>query len=790
MTYFEKSFTTLELPSVLSLLSQHCVSFDASRQATELKPSTDISEVRRRLAETSAAVTLSNYKGAPTFFGLINVSESLRRAELGGALGTKELLDIASLLQCARLTARYIDDDRIPQTEINCLFRGLSFNRYLEDKIKSIIISENEISDNASPELFTIRRKIQTESANARAALQKIISSPGYSKYLQEPIVTMRSGRFVVPVKIEYKNNVPGLVHDVSSSGMTVFVEPNASVKANNELKELAAKERIEIDRILSELSSECASFGEDIVADYNLLVRLDLLFAKAALSSDMNAVEATLEASEGIVLNKARHPLIDKTSVVPVNILLGSNYDTLVITGPNTGGKTVCLKTIGLLALMNQCGLHIPAGDRSNLPVFSNILADIGDEQSIEQSLSTFSSHMTNIKSIIDESGDNSLVLFDELGAGTDPTEGAALATSIIENIRKKGALIAATTHYSELKTYALNTEGVRNASCEFDVETLKPTYRLVLGIPGKSNAFAISLKLGLPKEIIDDASMRIGEKDADFEKTVAKLDEIRNEVENEKLETEKLLRKAETEAKKASMLRAELEVRLEKADIKARREAQRIIDDARSAAEEVFSELDRMKETFDCEREAERINEDRNILRKKLKDAVKVAEKESEIEDPEPDKPVRTGDIVLIKAMNMKAEVMSVSDDGALSLRAGIINMTASRNDVIITGHIDEKVSKTKYSGRNTALRTETVSSEIDLRGMDSIEAVYVAEQYIDNAVMSKLNSVYLIHGKGTGVLRAAIHQMLKKNKSVKSYRLGTFGEGEDGVTVVELK
>ena len=532
-----KFFETLELDKMLRRLADSCVSEPAKEKAIRLRPSFRKEEVRSMLAETSAAVKMIVLKGSPSFYGVKDVSFCLQRASMGGCLNTIELLDIAKLLQSARVAKSYSADDRFAGSCIDSYFNALSVNKYLEERILSSILSEDEIADNASPALADIRRKIRAESANIRNSLQKIISSPSYAKFLQEPIITTRSGRFVVPVKIEHKNEIPGLVHDMSSSGMTVFIEPNAAVKSNNELRELYSREKNEIERILRTLSAECAVHEMDIVSDLNLLVTLDFIFGKAKLSYQYRGTEAMCEDT-GIVLKKARHPMLDPAKAVPVDIELGDEFDTLIITGPNTGGKTVTLKTIGLLALMNQCGLHIPADDQSNLPVFSNVMADIGDEQSIEQNLSTFSSHMKNIVTILNDCDDRSLVLFDELGAGTDPVEGAALAISIIEAAREKGAVIAATTHYAELKVYALNNEKVQNASCEFDVETLSPTYHIVMGMPGKSNAFSIARKLGLDGAVIDDASARVASSEKNFEDTISRLNDIRVKLESEKNE------------------------------------------------------------------------------------------------------------------------------------------------------------------------------------------------------------------------------------------------------------
>ena len=790
MSFYKKSHTTLELPAVLQMLSAEAVSDTAKELALELEPSADAYEVKHRLEETTAAKTMMTVRGGPGFSGVKDVRASLARADLGGALNTRELMDIARVLQCARLVRGYIADDSVGKTPIDSLFYALRANKFLEEKINTSIVGEDEIADSASPELTSIRRQMRAAAARARDALTKIISSPSYAKALQEPIITMRSDRYVVPVKADHKGAVPGLVHDISASGMTLFVEPMGAVKANNELRELNAREKIEIDRILAELSADCAEHKDDIESDFDLLVRLDLIFAKAKLSYKLNCGAATLE-DKGIVLRRARHPLLDQAKAVPISLELGDSFDTLIITGPNTGGKTVSLKTIGLLAAMNQCGLHIPASDGSNLPVFSHILADIGDEQSIEQNLSTFSAHMTNIVSILKDCDDRSLLLFDELGAGTDPTEGAALAISIIEYARQKGAVIAATTHYAELKVYATNEPRVQNASCEFDVETLRPTYHLLVGIPGKSNAFAISRRLGLGEDIIEDAKNRVSTESASFEATIEKLEQTRMLLEKDRNEAAVKLRQAEENAKKAAFMKAELEVRLEKADIKARRDAERIIAEARAAADETFAELDEMRRHVNDEDDAQRINEARSELRRKLNEkqsALRPAAPEP-AEDKKSARPVVPGDTVEIKSMGMKAEVVSVSPDRVLTLRAGIMNVTAKEDEVLL---IEGQKAKTKknVAAASTQLRAAPVASEIDLRGMETVDGVIAAERYIDSAVMGKLKTVTIIHGKGTGALRAAIQQMLKRNKCVKSFRLGRYGEGETGVTVVELK
>ena len=787
----EKSYSILELPAILQMLAAQAESGMGREAALALQPSVNAEEVRRRLQETNDAARLMTLRGGPSFSGVRDIRPALDRARLGGILNGRELLDIAGVARCARLCKAYIAEDKTEKTSIDSLFHALRANKFLEERITTALPAEDEVADSASQDLADIRRKMRAASARAREALNKILSSPSYAKALQEPIITMRSDRYVLPVRADHKSAVPGLVHDISASGMTLFIEPMAAVKANNELRELAAREKLEIERILGELSAACAEYADDFSEDCVLLVRLDLIFAKARLSFKMDAVPAG-STERGIVLRRARHPLLDPAKAVPIDLTLGEDFDTLVITGPNTGGKTVALKTIGLLAAMNQCGLHIPAADGSALPVFNHILADIGDEQSIEQSLSTFSAHMKNIVQILDACEDRSLVLFDELGAGTDPTEGAALAISIIEYVRRCGAITAATTHYAELKIYATNEPGVQNASCEFDVETLRPTYRLLVGVPGKSNAFAISGRLGLPESIIRDAEGRIGTESRSFEATIEKLEQTRLAMERDRTEAERLRKKAEEEEKKASMLRAELSVRLEKAEVKARRDAQRILDEARETADGVYAELDEMRRRINDEQETEEINRARTELRRRLNEheaRLRSPEETLPQEEKKSARPLRAGDTVQIKTMGVRAQVLSVSKDGTVSLKAGIMTVTAKEDELLLLDEAKPLKQETAPV-QGTGSRLMHVPTEIDLRGMESIEAVLTAERYLDSAAMAKLKTVTIIHGKGTGALRDAVRKMLKTNKLVKSWRQGLYGEGEAGVTVVELK
>jgi len=786
MEFHEKSLNTLELPAVLEMLAAEAVSESAKERARILSPSSNIYEVLDRLKETTDAKGLMAVNGNPSFYGIKDVSASLSRAERGGILTTRELLDIAAVLRAARMVRAYSSAEG---TSLAGLFNSLRGNKYLEETITNSITSEDEIADSASSELAAIRRQIRIANSRVREALQKIISSPSYAKALQDPIITMRSDRYVVPVKAEYRSAVPGLVHDVSASGATLFIEPMQAVQANNEIKELRAKEEKEIERILMSLSAEAASHAESINSDFAILVELDLIFARAKLSYKLDCSEPEVTEKGGVVLRRARHPLLPKDSAVPIDIAIGGDYDTLVITGPNTGGKTVSLKTLGLLCLMAQCGLHIPVSDGSRVRVFRKIMADIGDEQSIEQSLSTFSAHMTNIVQILEEAGEDTLLLFDELGAGTDPVEGAALAIAIIEYARIRGALVAATTHYAELKIYATATPGVMNASCEFDVETLRPTYRLITGIPGKSNAFAISERLGLPHAIIDDAKSRLDRSSADFEKVLSQLEERRQQMEKEQIEINRLLLKAQEDERKAAEYRELIEREKEKAAKIARREADSILEEARRAAEEVFEELSRIRKES-AKQDWQEINRAGAEVRRRLNTAQdKIRRTEKEEAPSSPSRPIKAGDTVEILGIGTKAEVLSVSQDGTLTLQAGILKISAKRDEVrLVEGETAKSVKKI-IAKSEAKLRTEGAKSEIDVRGMTSEEAVGVVENFIDSAVLARLESVRIIHGKGTGALRSAIHASLKKNRQVKSFRLGVFGEGESGVTIVEI-
>ncbi|MCQ2451611.1 MAG: endonuclease MutS2 [Oscillospiraceae bacterium] len=790
MSLYEKSLKTIELPAVLQLLANEAVSEEGKAMCLQLQPLKDPYEVRQKLEETGAAKKLMELNGSPSFGGVKDIVATINRADRGGVLNTIELLQVAGVLRAAERALSYRSGDS-SETAVDYLFYSLRANHYLENKISSSIIGPDEIADAASKELADIRRHMRLAGDRARQSLNKIISSSVMAKYLQEPIITMRNDRFVVPVKAEFRGSVPGLVHDISASGATLFVEPMSAVEANNEIRELLAKEKNEIDRILAELSTEAAQHGEDIIRDVGLLVQLDFIFAKAKLSYRLNGCEPELNAEGQMELRSARHPLLDPKKAVPIDVRLGGDFDTLVVTGPNTGGKTVTLKTIGLLSAMTLCGLHIPVKDGSTLPFFGKILADIGDEQSIEQSLSTFSSHMTTIVKVLEECDDHTLLLFDELGAGTDPTEGAALAIAVIENARSKGAVIAATTHYAELKVYALTTPGVQNASCEFDVETLRPTYRLLIGVPGKSNAFAISARLGLPKAVIEDAERRIDSESRSFEEVLQSLEQTRQELEQRETETQRLLKAAQEEKEQAEAFRKLTEEEKERAAQLARREADRILREARHSAELVFDELSEMKKKAD-RAEWQKLNENKTGVYKVLNDTEKKLNTRKEEAVPPPDtRPVEAGERVRLLALGTEADVISVNADGTLNLQAGIMKITAKREEVRRCDKPKAAAAKSSGSRKGTgSLRTEAVRPELDIRGLMTDEAIPIVQRFLDNARMSKLTTVTIIHGKGTGALRKAVHECLRREKGIKGFRLGVFGEGEAGVTVVELK
>ena len=788
---YDKSIRTLELPAVLEVLAQKAVSEAARERCRKLYPSSDLDEVRRLLDETDAARTRLGLYGSPAFSGVKDVSAALTRADHGGMLNTRELLDIAGLLTASRRVSEYDRDRQGEATVLDHYFSALHTNKYLEDRIRGAILDEETIADTASPELADIRRKMRVAATKGRQILQRIISSPSYAKVLQEALITQRDGRFVVPVKAECKGSLPGLVHDISSSGATLFVEPMGVVQANNELKELQAREEREIERILRQLSADCGDQMENILYDYDILVHLDVIFARAQLSYQMSAARPEVRRRGGIVLRRARHPLLDPAKAVPISVELGQQFDTLVITGPNTGGKTVTLKTLGLLCLMAQCGLHIPADDGSVVRVFDRVLADVGDEQSIEQSLSTFSAHMANIVQILQQADEQSLLLFDELGAGTDPVEGAALAIAVIQEVRSRGALTAATTHYAELKTFAMTTAGVENASCEFDVQTLRPTYRLLIGIPGKSNAFAIARRLGISEEIIQDAAARVDAENVRFEDVLTKLDHQRQEMEKEQRQAAQLRREMEEASAKAQAYRDQLQKEKEKAEASAKAQARAILDDARRTADQVFQELGDMRKKAQKEQNWQKVNDQRAGLRHKLNEAEDKLGARPQAAVPPMLRPAKKGDTVTILKTGTQASVLSVNKDGVLQLQAGILRITAKQDEVrVVEGETQSQKAAKQYIRRTEhKLRSLGAKAEVDLRGMTTDEAELTLAQFLDRAMVSNLTQVTVIHGKGTGAVRKAVHAYLKRCKGVASFRLGRYGEGEDGVTIVEL-
>ena len=787
---YEKSLLKLELDMVLQQLAECAGSVGGKETCLKVRPSADLEDVELMLQQTTAASDLCTRKGNPIFGDVTDVSASLERADRGGSLQPIELLRIAGVLRCARNIKGYVSEDE-PSTVLDGLFAALTPNKYLEDKIFGAILSEEEIADNASPALADIRRHMRIQSAKIRDSLQKVISSPAYSKFLREPIITIRGGRYVVPVKSECRNDVPGLVHDVSATGSTFFIEPMSAVNANNALRELELKEKKEIERILAELSAEAAAHREDINLDYTMLVQLDVIFAKAKLAYRMRAWAPIMNDQGKVELRNARHPLIDPKKVVPISVRLGSDFDTMIITGPNTGGKTVTLKTIGLLTLMAECGLHIPAGDGSTLSTFDAILADIGDEQSIAQSLSTFSSHMKTIVDVVDQCDDRTLVLFDELGAGTDPAEGAALAMAIIEFCRKMQSRVVATTHYAELKLYAMRTKGVINASCEFDVESLRPTYKLLIGIPGKSNAFAISRKLGLSEDILKEADDLVGKSDKDFEDVLSQLEQQRQQMEAARVEAERLKRETEKIKQQSEQFSIQLQKEKDKAMEAARREAQKIIEDARYAANAASEELKALRKQLQDSADASGINQRQAEVRRSLNEMEeKIRASQPKTERPQPKRGVMVGDTVELLKLGTKASVIALNKDGTYQLQAGILKLNAKADEIYLLENENPykaKGGRPAHSGRE--MKMTAMSSEVDLRGMDTVEALCVLDNYLDAAMRSNLPSVRIIHGKGTGALRAAVQQSLKRNKYVKKFRLGVYGEGEDGVTIAEF-
>lgn len=788
-----KNYKTLELDLILDQLAGECSCDDAKDLARGLKPSSDISEVELLLQQTEDAFSLLARFGGPSFSGLKNVNNPLHRASAGGSLNPKELLDIAYCLRGLRTLDEWHGHSSGVKTSLDFFFEGITANKYLEAKIFSCIISEEEIADKASETLYDIRKKIRSKENSIREKLDSLIHSSHYQQFLQEAIITQRNGRFVVPVKAECRGNVPGLVHDTSSTGATVFIEPASVVDANNDIKVLQGKERDEIMRILYELSAEAGDFAESIKHSYESAIRLNLIFAKAHLAYKMKATKPILN-NEGITyLKKARHPLIDPKKVVATDIAIGDEYDTLVITGPNTGGKTVSLKTLGLLTLMVMCGMLIPVSDMSRVSVYNNILVDIGDEQSIAQSLSTFSSHMVNIIDIMKKADDKSLILIDELGAGTDPVEGAALAVSVIEALREKGATIVATTHYAELKAYALDTPGVTNGCCEFDIETLRPTYKLLIGVPGRSNAFAILAHLGMEQSVIDSAKAIVGSDNRDFEAVLEKLEASRHALEEERKIAEEMTQKAKKIEEKAQSDKDKIETLKAREIDKAKREAQKFIDSAKRKSSEFLLELEKLKK--------EQTSSNATEIARKTRRAVKaqMGEMDDLINPNEladnwdydyklPRNPV-AGDRVVIKGIG-EGEVVEFKNNNVF-VKSGLLKTRVKLSDIMIIDKPKKKPVKTQHNLYRTSSRADKdVKTEIDMRGETVDEAIGELGLFIDRCVLNNIEEIRIIHGKGTGVLRTAVGDYLKTHPNVAEYRLGRYGEGENGVTIAKLK
>lgn len=788
-----KNHKTLELDLILEKLAAECSCDDAKDLARGLKPAGDMAEVEMLLQQTEDAFSLLARFGGPSFSGLKNVNNPLHRAAAGGSLNPKELLDIAYCLRALRTLDEWRNHSSGVKTSLDFFFEGITSNKYLETKILSCIVSEEEIADKASDTLFDIRKKIRSKENSIREKLDSLIHSSHYQQFLQEAIITQRNGRFVVPVKAECRGNVPGLVHDTSSTGATVFIEPASVVDANNDIKVLQGKERDEIMRILYELSAESGDFAESIKHSYESAIRLNLIFAKAHLAYKMKATKPILN-NEGIIcLKKARHPLIDPKKVVATDIALGDEYDTLVITGPNTGGKTVSLKTLGLLTLMTMCGLLIPVADRSRVSVFNNILVDIGDEQSIAQSLSTFSSHMVNIIDIMKKADDKSLILIDELGAGTDPVEGAALAVTIIEALREKGTIIAATTHYAELKAYALDTQGVTNGCCEFDIETLRPTYKLLIGVPGRSNAFAILKHLGMTQDVIDNAKAIVGSDNRDFEAVLEKLEASRHALEEERKIAEEMTERARKIEEKAQSEMDKIETLKARELDKAKREAQKLIDAAERKSSQFLLELDKLKK--------EQTSSNATEIARKTRRAVKaqMGEMDDLINPNEladnwdydyklPRNPV-PGDRIVIKGIG-EGEVLEFKNNNVF-VKSGLLKTRVKLSDIMILDKPKKKPVKTQHNVYRTSSRADAdVKTEIDMRGETVDEALSELGLFIDRCVLNNIEEIRIIHGKGTGALRSAVTDYLKTHPNVSEYRLGRYGEGENGVTIAKLK
>ena len=780
----ERACKTLEFEKVLSILASFAATEGAKEKIMTLRPSVSIEKIRDRQKEVSEAKFYTETKGTPSFGGAKDVTKPIAMAQKGAMLSMSALLQIAGVLSSVMALESYLTlGNKAPHLEV--YKKTLIPNKFLRDKITTAILADDLMADNASAKLFEIRRSIKTCANKVRDILQKYTSGSD-SRYLQENIVTIRNGRYVVPVKNEYRGEVKGLIHDTSASGSTVFIEPMQVVETNNKLRTLEAEEKAEIERILYELSAECDRFSGDILTGYETLTSLAVIFAAAEMSHAFHATEPIMNTNKNVNLIEARHPLLDQAKAVPINVYLGKKFTTLVITGPNTGGKTVTLKTIGLLALMAQTGLHIPASEGSTLPVFDCILADIGDEQSIEQSLSTFSAHMVNIVGIMKTFTPQSLILFDELGAGTDPIEGAALAQSILERVTSCGCLCAATTHYAELKAYALDTPGVSNASCEFDVQTLRPTYKLTIGLPGRSNAFAIASRLGISPDIIKAAKQKIDNGTRSFEGLIGKLEKQRVELDRKREDAEKKLAHAEVMYAEAEKMRKEFNTRIEEENRKAEQKANELLERARSSADYVFDtlqDLQRQKESADFK---QKLEQTRETVRQKLGMVSKDARMAEKIEaEYLPPRALVVGDSVELADLGKVGEIASIDGENAtVAIGSAKIKTKLSKLRLV------EKKKPQKTPASHTPRKAANVTTEIDVRGDTCDEAIFVIDKFLDDAVLSSLNTVRVIHGKGTGALRKGLWDYFKHDSRVREYRLGNFGEGDAGVTMLTLK
>ena len=792
----EKVLHTLEYNKILDQLTEYAFSADAKSRCQKLRPITDRAQIEQLQQQTSDALSRLFKYGSLSFSGVTDIRDSLKRLEIGGALSAIELLRVCSLLESAKRAkafARSQDDSDQPDDSLTSLFAGIEPLTPLCDEIRRCILSEDEIADDASSTLHSIRRSMRGMNDKIRAQMNSMINNTTTRSYLQDTVITMRDGRYCLPVKAEAKSLVPGMIHDQSSTGSTLFIEPMAVVNLNNEYKELQLREQEEIEVILAGLSNLTASYATQLLADYELLTELDFIFARAAFAQAYNGVAPLFNDDGRIHIRKGRHPLLDPKKVVPIDVRLGEDFRLLIVTGPNTGGKTVSLKTVGLLTLMGQSGLHIPASERSELGIFDEVFADIGDEQSIEQSLSTFSSHMVNIIRILEQVNDRSLVLFDELCAGTDPTEGAALAISILSKLHLYGARIMATTHYSELKVYALSTPGVENACCEFDVATLSPTYRLLIGIPGKSNAFAISEKLGLPTDLITDAKGRISKSEGDFEDLIADLEKSRSTIEREQLEINQYKAEIESLKKKLEQKQERLDSSRDKILREANEQAYSILKEAKDVADETIRNFNKYGKAGAPVSEMEK---ERTKLRGKMdKAAQKMSEqKKASVPNHNVPKKLRIGDSVKVISMNLKGTVHSLPNArGDLYVQMGILRSLVNINDLILLEEDatpgTKKFQKTS-AGKIKMSKSASVSTEINLIGKTTDEAIPLLDKYLDDAYLAHLPSVRIVHGKGTGALRNAVQAHLKRLKYVKSFHLGEFGEGDAGVTIAEFK